>query len=81
MLVKEQCISVTDLKSRANSLLKNLSKPKYIFVNNKPIAVLIDIDQLGKYNSEWELIEEFDFGPEGMEPWKLLDEYYKRYGR
>lgn len=45
-MLKEQCISVTDLRTETKKCLENLGKePKYIFVNNTPIAVLLDIDE------------------------------------
>ena len=43
-MLKDQCISVTELKKNANTYLKSLDKEKIIFVNNKPIAVLMNID-------------------------------------
>lgn len=39
----DQCVSVTDLKKDMNSMLKNLRKDKIIFVNNTPVAVLMDV--------------------------------------
>ncbi|MEK7528272.1 MAG: hypothetical protein AAB592_00715 [Patescibacteria group bacterium] len=45
-MLKDQCISVTDLRVNTKQCLADLNKePKYIFVNNKPVAVLIDIVQ------------------------------------
>ena len=43
-MLKDQCISVTDLRTETKKCLENLAKePKYIFINNEPIAVLMDI--------------------------------------
>ncbi len=43
-MLKDQCISVTDLRVETKKCLENLEKePKYIFINNEPIAVLVDI--------------------------------------
>lgn len=43
-MLKDQCISVTDLRTKTKECMEGLQKePKYIFINNKPIAVLIDI--------------------------------------
>jgi prevent-host-death family protein len=42
-MLTDQCISVTDLKKNMNAYIKDLRKDKIIFVNNAPIAVLIDI--------------------------------------
>lgn len=45
-MFKDQCISVTDLRTRTKECVEGLEKaPKYIFVNNKPIAVLVDIEE------------------------------------
>lgn len=42
-MIRDQCISVTDLKKDMNAILKNLKKDKFIFVNNAPVAVLMDV--------------------------------------
>lgn len=43
-MLKDQCISVTNLRTETKKCLENLGKePKYIFINNEPIAVLMDI--------------------------------------
>lgn len=42
-MITDQCISVTDLKKDMNATLKNLKKDKFIFVNNAPVAVLMDV--------------------------------------
>ena len=45
-MLKEQCISVTDLRTKTKEYLESLKESeKYIFVNNKPRAVLMDIDE------------------------------------
>lgn len=45
-MFKDQCISVTDLRTKTKKCLEGLNQEaKYIFINNKPIAVLIDIIQ------------------------------------
>jgi len=45
-MLKNQCISVTDLRTKTKECVEGLEKaPKYIFVNNKPIAVLVDIEE------------------------------------
>ncbi|PIR55260.1 hypothetical protein COU74_02560 [Candidatus Peregrinibacteria bacterium CG10_big_fil_rev_8_21_14_0_10_36_19] len=44
-MIKDQCISVTDLRTKTKECLAGIDKaPKYIFINNKPTAVLLDID-------------------------------------
>ncbi len=44
-MLRDQFISVTDLRTKTKKSLQGLQRnPKYILVNNKPIAVLVDID-------------------------------------
>ncbi len=73
-MIKEQCISVTDLRKNASTYLGALKKPKYIFVNNKPKAVLMNIDDYEKLHED--LI--FDTP---VRPKDILDEYNKTYGK
>lgn len=43
-MLQNQCISVTNLRKNTKDCLKNLSQgEKFIFINNKPVAVIIDI--------------------------------------
>lgn len=43
-MLQDQCISVTDLRKNTKKCIGDLKKfEKYIFINNKPVAVLIDI--------------------------------------
>lgn len=45
-MLKNQRISVTDLRTKTKDCLKGLGKkPKYVFLNNRPIAVLMDIQE------------------------------------
>jgi len=45
-MLKNQCISVTELRTKTKKCVENSSKkPQYIFVNNKPVAVLVNIDE------------------------------------
>lgn len=54
----DQCVSVTDLRTKTKSCLEDLDKePKYIFINNRPIAVLIDIHQYEEHFSKPHLVE------------------------
>lgn len=44
-MLQDQCISVTDLRTNTKQCLEGLDKnPKYVFINNKPIAVILDIE-------------------------------------
>ncbi len=57
-MVKDQCISVTDLRTKTKKCLENLGQePKYIFINNHPIAVLVDINQYEAAFFKPELVE------------------------
>ena len=43
-MLKDQCISVTELRTKTKKCLENVDKtPKYVFFNNHPIAVLLGI--------------------------------------
>ena len=43
-MFKEQCISVTDLRTKTKECLDGTARePKYVFINNRPIAVLMSI--------------------------------------
>lgn len=45
-MFQDQCISVTALRTKTKACLEDLEKdPKYIFINNRPIAVLLDIHE------------------------------------
>jgi hypothetical protein len=77
-MIKEQCISVTDLRKHATSYLQSLKIPKYIFVNNKPKAVLLDIDIYEKLQKEEDFSYTFD---PPISPKQILDEYEKAYGK
>lgn len=45
-MIKDQCLSITDLRTKTKQCLKEAEKnPKYIFVNNKPVAVIMNIDE------------------------------------
>lgn len=45
-MLQDQCISVTDLRTKTKECLEDLNKePKYVFINNRPIAVLVDIKE------------------------------------
>ena len=51
-MLTDQCVSVTDLKKNMNAYVKDLKKDKIIFVNNAPVAVLIDIKKYEKIMHE-----------------------------
>ena len=57
-MFQDQCISVTELRTKTKECLENLNKePKYIFINNHPIAVLIDIKEYEERFTGAQLIE------------------------
>ena len=51
-MLTDQCVSVTDLKKNMNSYVKDLRKDKIIFVNNSPVAVLMDVKKYEKMMHE-----------------------------
>lgn len=43
-MLSKQCISITDLRTKTNECLQDLEiAEKYVFINNKPVAVLMDV--------------------------------------
>ena len=45
-MLKQQVISVTDLRTKTKQSLEGLNKgPKFVFSNNSPVAVLMDVDE------------------------------------
>ncbi|MFA6992203.1 MAG: hypothetical protein WC269_02895 [Candidatus Gracilibacteria bacterium] len=43
-MLPEQCVSVTDLRTQTKKCLEGLEHgEKYVFVNNKPKAVIVDV--------------------------------------
>ena len=55
-MLTDQCVSVTDLKKNMNAYVKDLRKDKIIFVNNAPVAVLLDIKKYEKMMHEGNLL-------------------------
>jgi len=61
-MLSKQCISITDLRTKTNECLQDLQvAEKYIFINNKPVAVLMDVTQF----ENWETA--FDFHKEQID--------------
>lgn len=57
-MLKDQCISVTRLRTNTKKCLEGLDKePKYIFINNNPVAVLLDIKEYEEFFLQPQLIE------------------------
>ena len=57
-MFKEQCISVTDLRTKTKQCLEGVTRePKYIFINNRPIAVLMNLRAYEDHFSEPRLVE------------------------
>jgi|GEM_PF-4115643 len=76
-MLAQQCISVTDLKKNANAYVDTLEHPRFVFVNNKPKAVLMDISMYEKMKEEY---VDFVFDPP-VSPKEILDAHKKAYGR
>ena len=51
-MLTDQCVSVTDLKKNMNAYVKDLRRDKIIFVNNSPVAVLMDVKKYEKMMHE-----------------------------
>mgnify|MGYP001607536196 CR=1 FL=1 len=57
-MIKDRCVSVTDLRTKTKNCLANLSKhPKYVFINNRPVAVILDIQEYEDNFCETDLVE------------------------
>lgn len=58
-MLQDQCISVTDLRTKTKDCLDGLQEgePKYIFINNHPVAVLMDIQVYESFFEQPDLIE------------------------
>jgi len=76
-MLAEQCISVTDLKRDTKNILSSLkwNGPKVIFVNNRPVAVLTDIDDTDLTIQKEDF--SFYFWEEWIDPKEILD-HFKR---
>ena len=58
-MLSNQCISITDLRTKTKECLDDLWKQeKYIFVNNKPVAVLVDVAMFEKWNTLFDFEKE-----------------------
>ena len=69
----DKCISVTELKKNASRHIKNLKTEwtKIIFVNNKPVAALVDIN-----NFDIHIDEPFSFTfKDWLDPKTILDHF------
>ena len=57
-MLKDQCISVTELRTKTKKCLEHIEKaPKFIFFNNHPIAVLVGISEFEACCSNPQLME------------------------
>lgn len=66
-MLSKQCISITDLRTKTNECLQDLEiAEKYIFINNKPVAVIMDVAQF----ENWETA--FDFQKEKIDQKEFL---------
>ena len=63
-MIVDQCISITKLRTKTKECLEDLDEnEKYIFVNNKPVAVLIDVkdfEEIKKKSGSLPEIKEID---------------------
>ena len=77
-MLADQCISITDLKKNMNAYVKDLWKEKIIFVKNKPVAVLMDINKYEKLIWNDSIFDVTFNHP--IPPKKILNAYRKKYG-
>ena len=57
-MLKDQCISVTELRTKTKKCLDHIEKaPKYVFFNNHPIAVLMGISEFEGHCLSAQLVE------------------------
>jgi len=73
-MIADQCVSITELKRNASWLIKSLKKDwnKIIFVNNKPVAILADINN---FDLNIEEPFHFQFWEEGVDPKEILEHF------
>lgn len=74
-MITKQCISITDLKRDASKHIKSLKTEwsKVIFINNKPVAILSDID-----NFDLHIDEPFDFKFDvPVDPKEILSHFWR----
>lgn len=73
-MITDQCIWVKELQENAMMLIKEVSTwwPKYIFVNNKPVAMLVDINN---FSIDIEEPFHFDFWKEGLDAKEFLSHF------
>jgi len=63
-MITQQVISVTDLRTKTAQILDSLRGMKYIFVNNKPKSVIMDIKYYEAFQKEMKqnaLIKETEY--------------------
>ena len=78
-MISDQCISITDLKKNMNAYVKDLWKEKIIFVKNKPVAVLMDVNKYEEIIGNDNIFDVTFDHP--ISPREILDAYHKKYGR
>ena len=55
-MISDQVVAISELRNNATKIINNLSgeNAKYIFVHNKPKAVLVDVDWFEKVNNHYD---------------------------
>lgn len=67
-------VSVSDLRTKTKSIFGRLKSPKCIVVNNKPVAILMNINQYQDYlKTQEERKTVVDFWDVWIDPKKLLE--------
>jgi len=66
-------VSVSDLRTKTKSIFGRLKNPKCIVINNRPVGILMNIQQYQDYlKQQEERNTVVDFGEEWIDPRKLL---------
>jgi PHD/YefM family antitoxin component YafN of YafNO toxin-antitoxin module len=67
IMLQDQFISVTDLRTKTKDALSGLTdQHKFIFMNNKPVAVLISVEEYDKHfvTPQLRQLEDHEITPE-----------------
>lgn len=79
-MLSSQVISVTDLRTNTAKILDSLRGVKYIFVNNKPKSVIMDIKHYEKMKKDLamqRIVKETEEAIKHGRRYKSVDEFMK----
>lgn len=76
-MISDKVISISDLRSNATNIIKNLNLwEKYIFIHNKPKAVLIDSEVFEFLEAKWEIPTKSDIEAFKNSTWKWVEAFW-----